>query len=42
MRIKLNLGPTYDELTVVIILNISGRVMGMVVDSISDVIIASR
>ena len=38
MRIKLNLGtPTYDPLTVVIILNISGRVVGMVVDSVSDV-----
>jgi len=39
MRIKFNLGtPTYDQLTVVIILNIGGRVMGMVVDSVSDVI----
>ena len=38
MRIKLNLGtPTYDPLTVVIILNIAGRVVGMVVDSVSDV-----
>lgn len=38
MRIKFNLGePSYDEFTVVIILNISGRVMGMVVDSVSDV-----
>ena len=39
MRIKFNLGaPTYDAFTVVIILNIGGRVMGMVVDSVSDVI----
>ena len=39
MRIKFNLGvPTYDQFTVVIILNISNRVMGMVVDSVSDVI----
>jgi purine-binding chemotaxis protein CheW len=39
MRIKLNLGtPTYDQFTVVIILNVAGRVMGMVVDSVSDVI----
>jgi purine-binding chemotaxis protein CheW len=39
MRIKFNLGtPSYDQFTVVIILNISGRVMGMVVDSVSDVI----
>jgi len=38
MRIKLGLGtPTYDQLTVVIILNIAGRVVGMVVDSVSDV-----
>lgn len=38
MRIKFNLGvPTYDQLTVVIILNIDGRVVGMVVDSVSDV-----
>ena len=39
MRIKFNLGtPTYDPFTVVIILNIANRVMGMVVDSVSDVI----
>jgi len=38
MRIKFNLGqPTYDAFTVVIILNIKGRVVGMVVDSVSDV-----
>jgi purine-binding chemotaxis protein CheW len=38
MRIKFNLGtPTYDQLTVVIILNIGTRVVGMVVDSVSDV-----
>ena len=39
MRIKFKLGaPTYDQFTVVIILNIASRVMGMVVDSVSDVI----
>ena len=39
MRIRFNLGtPTYDQLTVVIILNIMGRVVGMVVDTVSDVI----
>ena len=39
MRIKFQLGePTYDQFTVVIILNIAGRVVGMVVDSVSDVI----
>ena len=39
MRIKFKLGePTYDQFTVVIILNILGRVVGMVVDSVSDVI----
>jgi purine-binding chemotaxis protein CheW len=38
MRIKFNLGtPTYDAFTVVIILNIAGRIVGMVVDSVSDV-----
>ena len=38
MRIKFKLGtPTYDQFTVVIILSIAGRVMGMVVDSVSDV-----
>ena len=39
MRIKFNLdAPSYDEFTVVIMLNMSNRVMGMVVDSVSDVI----
>lgn len=39
MRIKFNLGePGYDQFTVVIILNILGRVVGMVVDGVSDVI----
>ena len=39
MRIKFNLGePTYDQFTVVIILNLATRVMGIVVDSVSDVI----
>lgn len=39
MRIKFNLGtPVYDQFTVVIILNIGGRITGMVVDSVSDVI----
>ena len=38
MRIKFNLGtPTYDQFTVVIILNIGHRVVGMVVDRVSDV-----
>jgi purine-binding chemotaxis protein CheW len=30
--------PTYDQFTVVIILNVAGRVMRTVVDSVSDVI----
>ena len=39
MRIKFNLGDaSYDQFTVVIILNVAGRVVGMVVDSVSDVI----
>lgn len=38
MRIMFNLGePSYDQFTVVIILNIGNRVVGMVVDSVSDV-----
>jgi purine-binding chemotaxis protein CheW len=42
MRIKFNLGePSYDQFTVVIVLNVRGRVMGMVVDSVSDVITLS-
>ena len=42
MRIKFNLGdPVYDQFTVVIILNIAGRIVGMVVDSVSDVITLS-
>jgi purine-binding chemotaxis protein CheW len=39
MRIKFQLGtPTYDSFTVVIILNIGHHVIGMVVDSVSDVV----
>ena len=39
MRIKFNLGePSYDQFTVVIVLNIGERVVGMAVDSVSDVI----
>ncbi len=38
MRIKFKLGSvTYDETTVVIILNVANRVVGMVVDGVSDV-----
>ncbi|WP_256081294.1 chemotaxis protein CheW, partial [Massilia sp. YIM B04103] len=43
MRIKFKLGTaSYDQFTVVIILNIGGRVVGMVVDSVSDVTTLSR
>ena len=39
MRIKFRLGKAdYDQFTVVIILNVAGRVMGIVVDGVSDVI----
>ena len=39
MRIKFQLGKAeYDEFTVVIILNVANRVVGMVVDGVSDVI----
>jgi purine-binding chemotaxis protein CheW len=38
MRIKFNLATVeYNEFTVVIILNVSGRVLGIVVDGVSDV-----
>ena len=38
MRIKFNLSTVeYNEFTVVIILNVSGRVLGIVVDGVSDV-----
>ncbi|TAK91884.1 MAG: chemotaxis protein CheW [Burkholderiaceae bacterium] len=39
LRIKFNLGePTYDQFTVVIVLNVNQRVIGVVVDSVSDVL----
>ena len=39
MRIKFDLGePVYNEFTVAIILNIGKRVIGVVVDSVSDVV----
>jgi purine-binding chemotaxis protein CheW len=39
MRVKFNLEQVnYDSFTVVIVLNIGSRVMGMVVDAVSDVI----
>jgi purine-binding chemotaxis protein CheW len=39
LRIKFNLGKIeYTPFTVVIILNVAGRVIGTVVDSVSDVI----
>ena len=39
MRIKFNLASAeYNDLTVVIVLNVAGRVVGMVVDAVSDVI----
>lgn len=42
MRIKFSVGEIrYDQFTVVIILNVAGRVVGMVVDSVSDVITLS-
>ena len=39
MRIKFKVGvPTYNEFTVVIIMNVLERVIGMVVDGVSDVV----
>jgi purine-binding chemotaxis protein CheW len=43
LRIKFNLGNVdYTELTVVIILSLSHRVVGVVVDSVSDVLTLTR
>ncbi len=43
LRIKFNLGKIeYTPFTVVIILNVAGRVIGTVVDSVSDVISLTR
>jgi len=42
MRLKFHLGnATYDEFTVMIILNLGQRVVGMVVDAVSDVVALS-
>lgn len=42
MRIKFQLGDaSYDQFTVVIVLNIDNHIIGMVVDSVSDVITLS-
>jgi purine-binding chemotaxis protein CheW len=38
LRIKFRLSANYDDFTVVIILNLAGRVVGVVVDSVSDVL----
>ncbi|MFP4161852.1 MAG: chemotaxis protein CheW [Ectothiorhodospira sp.] len=43
MRLKFNLGAVeYNQFTVVIILNVTGRVIGMVVDGVSDVVALKR
>ncbi|HLO63414.1 MAG TPA: chemotaxis protein CheW, partial [Azonexus sp.] len=43
LRIKFNLGSVeYTPFTVVIILNVAGRVIGAVVDSVSDVMALTR
>ena len=42
MRIKFKVGePTYNDFTVVIIINVMNRVIGMVVDGVSDVVALS-
>lgn len=42
MRLRFNTGTDqFDESTVVIVLNIKGRVIGMIVDSVSDVVTLS-
>lgn len=43
LRIRFDLGePTYDAFTVVIVLQVSGREIGVVVDSVSDVVTLAR
>jgi len=43
LRVKFRLGDVkYDEFTVVIILNVAGRIVGVVVDSVSDVLELSK
>jgi purine-binding chemotaxis protein CheW len=43
LRLKFQLGDIkYDEFTVVIILNVAGRIVGAVVDSVSDVLELSQ
>lgn len=43
MRIKLKVGePTYHEFTVVIIINVHEKIVGMVVDGVSDVVALNR
>jgi purine-binding chemotaxis protein CheW len=43
LRIKFNVGSaTYDEFTIVIVLHIHNRIVGMVVDGVSDVVSLSK
>jgi len=43
MRLRFNTGADhFDDSTVVIVLNIKGKVIGMIVDSVSDVVTLSR
>jgi purine-binding chemotaxis protein CheW len=43
LRIKFNVGQaTYDEFTIVIVLHIGNRIVGIVVDGVSDVVSLSR
>jgi len=43
LRIKFNLGQaTYDEFTIVIVLHIHNRIVGIVVDGVSDVVSLSK
>lgn len=42
LRIKFNVGtPTYNEFTIVIMLNVLDRIVGIVVDGVSDVIVVN-
>jgi purine-binding chemotaxis protein CheW len=42
LRLKLNCAAEYNSFTVVIVLNVRGRVVGAVVDSVSDVLELSK
>jgi len=38
LRVRLDLEPRFDDLTVTVVLNIGGKTIGVIVDSVSDVL----